>query len=171
MLKIGAFTFGGGYAMVPLIENEFCNKNRFLNKEEMADVLALSQSLPGAIAINASVISGYKVAGCWGAALAAFGMALPSLISLTVVTFLYEWFKENIYIAGALKGIRASVVALLISAFLSLSKPFMKSAFSIIIFLLAFGISFFFDINSIFIILGAIAVGIITGIIRRKRYG
>lgn len=170
MFKIGAFTFGGGYAMVPLIESEFVSKKKYLQQQEMADILALSQSLPGAIAINASVICGYKVAGISGAVLAVLGMALPSIISLTVVTYLYEWFKENTYVAGALKGIRASVVALLISAFLSLSKPFRKDILAIVLCVIVFLISFILDINSIFIILGGILLGIVLAVVRRKKH-
>lgn len=156
--------------MVPLIENEFVHKKKYLKAEEMTDILALSQSLPGAIAINASVICGYKVSGIGGAVLAVLGMALPSIISLTVVTFLYEWFKENRFVAGALKGIRASVLALLISAFLSLSRPFRKDILCIFIFIAVFLISFILDINSIFIILAGIVAGILLGILRRKKH-
>ncbi len=170
MFKIGAFTFGGGYAMVPLIEAEFVKKNNYLKQQEMADILAISQSLPGAIAINASVICGYKVSGISGAVLSVLGMVLPSLISLTVVTYLYEWFKDNAYVAGALKGIRAAVVALLISAFLSLSKPFRKQLLGILICAAAFLISFLWDINSIYIILGALALGIAYSLIRRQKH-
>jgi chromate transporter len=171
MFKIGAFTFGGGYAMVPLIQDEFVKKNKYLEQQQMADILALSQSLPGAIAINASVICGYKVAGIPGSILAVLGMALPSIISLTLVTFLYEWFKTNPYVAGALKGIRASVVALLISAFLTLSKPFRKDVLGIAVFCAAFLVSFIFDVNSIYIILAAIVFGIAVSIWRKRKHG
>lgn len=171
MFKIGAFTFGGGYAMVPLIQDEFVKKRKYLGQQEMADILALSQSLPGAIAINVSVICGYKVSGIPGALLAVLGMALPSIISLTIVTFLYEWFKTNPYVAGALKGIRASVIALLVSAFLTLAQPFKKDALGIAIFSLVFLVSFIFDINSIYIILAAIVFGVLLSVWRKKRHG
>ena len=169
MLKLGALTFGGGYAMIPLFEDEFVRKRCWITEEDMVNIVALSQSVPGAIAINSGILIGYKVAKFRGALIAVLGIILPSLIVLSAVTYLYEAVKDNVYVSGALRGIRAAVVALLVSAFVSFSKPFRKDIISIGVFFIAFFISLLLNINSIFIILGAIAFGMIVGIWRIKK--
>ena len=169
MLKVGAFTFGGGYAMVPLLHDEFVNRKNWVDDGEITDVLALSQTIPGAIAINSAIMIGYRLRKIAGALTAVLGIALPSVVSLTVVTYLYEAFRENIYVAGALRGIRACVVALLIAAFVRLSGPFRKDWAGILLFTAAFVVSIVFEVNSIFIILGGVMAGFILLLIERKR--
>ena len=116
MLKLGALTFGGGYAMVPLFKNEFVQKRGWISSEDMVNMVALSQSVPGAIAINCGILVGYRLKKLRGALAAVAGIILPSLILLTAVTYLYEALRDNVYVAGALRGIRAAVVALLVFA-------------------------------------------------------
>ncbi len=128
MFKLGALTFGGGYAMTPLIIREFSERHDWMTHEEIVDVLAVSQSLPGAIAINASIMGGYKLARLRGALYAAVGVILPSLIVLSVVSYFYIQFKENAIVFAALTGLRAGVVALMIKSLLQLGKPCLKSA-------------------------------------------
>ncbi len=166
MLKIGALTFGGGYAMVPLFREEFVSKNGWISDEDMLNMIALSQSVPGAIAVNCSILIGYRLKKLRGALVALSGVVLPSLIVLTAVTYLYTAVRDNPYVAGALRGIRAAVVALLVSAFLSFMKPFYKDAVSMTAFFAAFILSVVFGINSIYIILGAMAFGVTAGIWR-----
>ncbi len=162
MLKIGAFTFGGGYAMIPLIEDEFSTKKKYVSGEEMADILALSQSIPGPIAVNASIIIGYRKQGLPGALAAIFGLALPSFVVLTLITYLYQSFSENPYIAAALKGIRACVVALIFSAFIRLFSRIKKNAYTITLLLISFAVSVLFEINSVYIILSGIIIGLLS---------
>jgi chromate transporter len=169
MFKVGALTFGGGYAMVPLFRAEYVERYGWITDEDMLNMIALSQSIPGAIAINCSVLVGYKLRKIKGALAAVAGSVLPSLITLTVVTYLYQAVRDNIYVAGALRGIRAAVIALLVSAFLGFMKPFYKDALAVTAFSLAFLLSFVLDINSIYLILGGIAFGITLGIIRIKK--
>lgn len=169
MLKIGALTFGGGYAMVPLFRDEFVNKNGWINDDDMLNMIALGQSVPGAIAVNCSILIGYRLNKFRGALVALAGVVLPSLIVLTIVTYVYAAVRDNAYVAGALRGIRAAVVALLVSAFLSFMKPFYKDAVSMTAFFAAFLLSIIFDINSIYIILGAIVFGVTAGIFRVKK--
>lgn len=166
MLKIGALTFGGGYAMVPLFEDEFVQKRQWVTDEDMVNILALSQSVPGAIAINCGILIGYRLHRLKGALIAVAGIILPSVIVLTAVTYLYEAVRDNQYVAGALRGIRAAVVALLISAFIRFSKPFRKDIVAIIVFIFAFILSLIIEVNSIYIILSAILFGITVGIWR-----
>lgn len=169
MLRLGAFTFGGGYAMVPLFEDAFVRKYGWISQDDMMNMVALSQSVPGAIAINCGILIGYRLKKLRGALVAVAGTILPSLILLTLITFLYEAVRDNIYVAGALRGIRAAVVALLVSAFLSFMKPFYKDALAMAAFFAAFALSLFLGINSIYIILAAIAFGLTFGIRRFKR--
>lgn len=168
MLKIGAFTFGGGYAMIPLIEDEFSTKKKYVSAEEMADILALSQSIPGPIAVNASVIIGYRKQGVLGALAALLGLALPSFVVLTLITYLYQSFNENPYIAAALKGIRACVVALIFSAFIRLFSRIKKTAYTSILLIVSFAVSVLFPFNSIYIILAGIIIGLLSNLFIRE---
>ncbi len=169
MFKVGALTFGGGYAMVPLFKDEFVRKREWITEEDMVNMIALSQTVPGALAINCGILIGYRLKKLRGALVAITGIVLPSLIVLTVVTYLYQAVVTNPVVAGALRGIRAAVVALLISAFLSFMKPFYKDGLAVAAFAAAFLLSLVFDINSIYIILGGIVFGIIAGLWRIKK--
>jgi chromate transporter len=169
MLKLGAVTFGGGYAMVPLFEDEFVCKRGWITDEDMCNMVALSQSVPGAIAINCSILIGYRLKRLRGAILCVLGVILPSVIVLTAVTFVYEAVRDNAYVAGALRGIRAAVVALLVSAFWRFSKPFRKDMISVAVFAAAFLLSIWLGINSIYIILGGIVFGVAVGTVRIKK--
>ena len=122
--------------------------------------------MPGAIAINCGILIGYRLRKLRGALVAVAGIILPSIIVLTAVTFLYEAVRDNVYVAGALRGIRAAVVALLVSAFVRFSKPFRKDWVAVAVFVAAFCLSILLSVNSIYIILGAIVFGIIVGIWR-----
>lgn len=166
--KLGAITFGGGYVMVPLFEGEFVEKRGWVKQEDMLNMVALSQSVPGAIAINCSVLVGYRLRKIKGAIVAVLGSMLPSLITLTIITFVYTEFRDNFYVASALRGVRAAVVALLVSAFWRFTKPFRRDLVAIAAFFIALLLSLLVDINSIYIILGAIVYGIVFGIWRVK---
>lgn len=169
MLKLGALTFGGGYAMIPLFEDEFVRKRAWVTEKEMVNIVALSQSVPGVIAINCSILIGYKLNKLKGMLIAVLGIILPSLVILTAVTYTYEALRDNPYVAGALRGVRAAVVALLVSAFWRFSKPFRKDIVAILVFIAAFCLSLLLSINSIYLILGAIVFGITVGIWRIKK--
>ena len=129
VLKLGAFTFGGGYAMFPLMEREYVEKRQWFETQEMLDMLAVAQSLPGMISINASILVGYRLFGIVGSLVAVIGLALPSLIVLSIISFFYVKFRENIYVNTALKGIRVAVVALLVQAVIKLGKPGVRGVF------------------------------------------
>lgn len=168
MLKIGAFTFGGGYAMIPLIEDEFVQKRKYVTAQEMADILALGQSIPGAISVNTSIIIGYRKKGMLGALTAIFGLALPSLITLTLITYLYQSFNQNPYVAAALKGIRASVVALIFSAFIRLFIPIKKSVYTIALLVASFLATLLFNFNTVYIILFGIVIGLLSNLFTKE---
>lgn len=169
MLKIGAFTFGGGYAMIPLIEDEFVNRKQWVDRGTLTDIIALAQSIPGAIAVNAAIIIGYRKRGVLGSLAAVAGLALPSIITLTIIAYLYTAFSENLYIAAALKGIRACVVGLIFSAFIRLFLPLEKSVYTMVLLAASFFVSLFTDINSVYIILAGIVIGLLSNLILRRR--
>ena len=120
--KIGAFTFGGGYAMLPIIEKEVVDKNQWLTKEEFLDMLAVVQSLPGPIAINSSVYVGYKIAKFWGALACALGAALPSFIIILLAAIVFTDIQDNPTIEKIFKGIRPAVVALIVIPVIFMAK-------------------------------------------------
>jgi chromate transporter len=174
-LKIGAFTFGGGYAMIPLMQAEFVDKYHWIDESDIVDVFAVAQSLPGVIAVNSCILIGNKIAGLAGGFAAASGCVLPSLVILAAITRVYEVFIVNTYVLGALKGISAAVVALMGSAVVKLAKQSVKEAAGLAIAAAALGISLFFSsVNAVFIIIGAAVLGLVIklpGLLGKKKDG
>jgi len=151
--KIGAFTFGGGYAMIPLIQIEVVDKNNWLNNDEFLDIIAVSQSAPGPIAVNSSVFIGYKLKGFLGAAACALGVILPSFIIILIIAmFLYD-FRDNQIIDKMFHGIRPAVAALIFSAVIKLSKTSKIKASTVIIALLSLVTILFLNLHPIIVIL------------------
>ncbi len=120
--KIGLFTFGGGYAMIPLIENEVVDKHKWLDKEEFIDIIAIAQSCPGVMAINASVFIGYKLKKLRGALCSCLGTALPSFIIILAIAMFFHQFEDNKVVAAIFRGIRPAVVALIAVPTFSMAK-------------------------------------------------
>lgn len=155
--KIGAFTLGGGYAMIPLIEDEFVNKRKWIGKEEFMDVIVVSQSLPGALAVNCSTFLGYKVGGLTGAITALLGVVMPSFLIIFVIAAFFMRFRYNTYVNAAFKGINAAVPMLVLFGALSLTKGVKRSIRNIIIGIVALFGLIYFNLNpSLIIILSAI---------------
>jgi len=120
--KIGAFTFGGGYAMIPLIRNEVVNKKRWIQDDEFIDMLAIAQSMPGPIALNTALFVGNKRRGFKGSLFSAAGVILPSFIVILLIAMVFTQFKDNEVVERIFKGIRPAVVALIVAPLLSLGK-------------------------------------------------
>lgn len=120
--KIGAFTFGGGYAMIPLIRNEVVNKKRWLEDDEFMDMLAIAQSMPGPIALNTALFAGNKRLGFKGSLFSGAGVILPSFIVILLIAMVFTQFKDNPLVERIFKGIRPAVVALIVAPLLSLGK-------------------------------------------------
>lgn len=112
-LKIGCFTFGGGYAMIPLIEEEIVKKRAWLEEEEFLDLIALSQTMPGVFAVNTSIAIGHRLKGFWGSLLFALGTIIPSFIIILLIAMFFTYIKENHFIQALFKGMRPAVVALI----------------------------------------------------------
>ena len=173
-LKIGAFTFGGGYAMIALLEDEFVDKRSWLNESEFLDMTAIAESTPGPVAINAATYLGYKLAGFKGALAASLAVCIPSFAIIYVLSFFYERFQQITWVASAFKGIQACVVYLILSAGLRMFIKMKKNVFNVSIFAVVsvsfifvslFGISF----SSIYYILICGVVGIVVGTLHNMR--
>ncbi|MGI6265344.1 MAG: chromate transporter [Acutalibacteraceae bacterium] len=130
MLKIGLFTFGGGYAMIALLEHEFVERRAWLTKDEFLDMIAVAESTPGPIAINAATYIGYKLAGFWGSLAATVGVCVPSFFILYAISLFFDAFLSVPLIAYAFKGIRVCVIYLILSAGIRLLKSLRKNAFN-----------------------------------------
>ena len=133
MLKIGLFTFGGGYAMIALLENEFVEKKKWLEKDEFLDVAAIAESTPGPIAINAATYIGYKNAGMIGSMIATLGICIPSFVIIYAISLFFDGFLSLTLVAYAFKGIQICVVYLILTAGLKMLKQMKKTVFNMII--------------------------------------
>ena len=129
--KIGMFTLGGGYAMIPIIEEEVVNRHRWVDKEEMLDLIAIAQSCPGVFAINISIFVGYKLRKVRGAIATALGTALPSFLIILAIAMFFHQFEDNRYIAAMFRGIRPAVVALIAVPTFNLGKSAELNKFTI----------------------------------------
>ena len=130
MLKIGLFTFGGGYAMIALLENEFVTKRGWLEQEEFLDVAAIAESTPGPIAINSATYIGFKQAGILGSLVATLGMTLPSFCIIYAISLFFDAFLSLTVVACAFRGIQIAVLYLILSAGLRMLKKMQKTPFS-----------------------------------------
>ena len=158
--KIGLFTFGGGYAMLPLIEREVIDKKGWTDKEEILSIYALAQSVPGVIAVNTSIILGNRLAGVKGAAVAAAGVIAPSLIIIMIIAANFDYIMNSVYVLQAFSGIRAAVVGLVAAAAVRIALGSLKDKPAYIIAIAAFVLSAFTDLHAIAIILGCALAGL-----------
>jgi len=179
-LKVGLFTFGGGYAMIPIIHKEVVEKKKWMKDEDILDVLAISESTPGPIAVNSATYVGFKVAGFWGAFFATLGLIIPSFAIMLIISTFYKTFMQLTVFQAAFKGIRIGVIILLIRAVIKLSKGNKVNKISIVLFSLGLAImllstflqwkimigSFQFSISLILILFG-IVFGVVEAAIRK----
>ncbi|MEG1996551.1 MAG: chromate transporter [Oscillospiraceae bacterium] len=168
-LKIGAFTFGGGYAMLSIIHREIVENKKFITDDEMLDIISISESTPGVISVNTATFVGYKISGFWGAIAATFGVVLPAFIIIILVTLFFIPYMSNKWINYAFLGIRAGVVVLIFNAAIKLNKVNKKNLFNISLTVISFLLATAFNINAIFILLGGLIIGISYRLIAIKR--
>lgn len=167
--RIGAFTFGGGYAMIPLIQKETVENKKWITDDDILEIIAIAESTPGPIAINSSTFVGYRVAGFWGAFFGTLGMVLPSFTIILVISFVLKEFKDIVAVQYAFQGIRAGVLALIIKALWNMYKKAPKGAVSYIVMAASFIVAAFVDISVLYIIIGCAAFGLITSFIAERR--
>lgn len=167
--RIGAFTFGGGYAMIPLIQREVAERRRWVSEGDILDVVAIAESTPGPIAINAATFIGYKVAGNLGALCATLGVVLPSFCIIAAISFALEAFQHLRAVRYAFWGIRAGVLALILKALRSLYRQCKKDWFSYGVMTLAFAAVVLMKASAIAVILVCGALGIAVSGVRRAK--
>lgn len=163
-LKINTFTFGGGYTIVPIIRDEFVEGKNLIYEDDMLDIVALAQSGPGAMAISASLLTGYKLRGPKGALVCMFASILPCLVIITIISGFYKSFRSNFFVNAALSGISGIISAVLFVTVLNMGKSAIKSNlnFSLIMMTLGFVLGYFTTINTGLIILLLGFIGIIA---------
>lgn len=166
--KIGALTFGGGLAMIPFMERETHDKHKWIEKEDLLDIVVISESTPGPIAINAATFIGFKTAGTLGSVFATLGVVLPSFLIILLLSFCLDYIIEFKPVAYALWGIRAGVLALIAKSFYSLFKQIKKNVFAFIMMALAFVAVSIFKLDVIIIVLSAALIGIAAYFISKK---
>lgn len=166
--KVGAFTFGGGYAMIAILEEELISKKKWITEQDMLDMLVIAESTPGVIAVNTATSVGYKVRGVVGALLATLGVVLPSFCIIFGLSFAINAFKNNEWYQAAFRGIQACVTVLIVNAFTKLAKQLKMDAFSVIMLVAAFCVVVFTDFNVIFVILIGGVAGVAYSLITEK---
>lgn len=167
--KIGAFTFGGGYAMIPLIQKETVETKGWITDEDILEIVAIAESTPGPIAINSATFVGYKVCGVLGSFLATLGVVLPSFTVILAISYVLRGLQNFKAVQYAFNGIRAGVLALIIKALWSMYKQCPKGAISYIVMAAAFIITAFFDVNVLFVIIGCAVFGLVSSLIISRR--
>lgn len=169
--SVSAFTFGGGYVIVPLMQDKFVEKLHWIDEQEMLDIIAISQSLPGPIAVDASVLVGYRIAGVTGGLVALLATVFPPLVILSVVTLFYQAFQSNTVVKAVLKGMQAGISAVIADVVVSgaIKVLHYKSATSIIIMAVSFAAIFFLNINVMLVILACGLFGAATTILAARK--
>lgn len=174
--KIGLFTFGGGYAMIALLEEEFIQRHKWLDKDEFLDMTAIAESTPGPVAINSATYIGYKLAKVPGAATATVAVCLPSFLIIYAISLFFEQFTQLTVIANAFKGIQVCVIYLIFSAGVRMLKALDKSPFATgvlaAVMLVMVGLSLAgVSVSSILLILLSGAAGVAAWLIGRRKEG
>ena len=168
-LKIGAFTFGGGYAMIPLIQKEVTENHKWLSDEDILNIVAIAESTPGPIAINSATFVGYMTCGVVGSVLATLGVVLPAFIFIALISLLLQNIMDIQAVQYAFMGIRAGVLALVIKALISMYKQCPKNLVAYIIAGLAFAVTLLTDISILYVIIACAVIGLVTSMVMKKK--
>ena len=171
MLYISAFTFGGGFVIITFMKRKFVDGLHWIDDQEMLDLAALAQSSPGAIAVNAAILVGWRVGGFLGMVVAVIGTILPPLTILSIISFFYAAFATNPYVALVLKGMQSGVAAVILEVVCNLGMGVVKtkSAVHMVVMAVAFCATFFFGVNVVYIILAAGVLGVILALTQHKK--
>ena len=169
--KIGAFPFGGGYAMLPLIQREIVEKRKWITNDDILEVVAIAESTPGPIAVNSATFVGYRTGGFSGALLATLGVVLPSFAVILAISFVLREFESLKAVQYAFSGIRAGVLALVLKALWSMYKQSPKNAVSYALMAIAFVLVAFLGADVLPVIIGCAAVGLIVTLYAGRKKG
>ena len=167
--KFGALTFGGGYAMIGVMQEVIVKEKNWISEDEMSELISISETTPGPFAVNAATFIGYKRAKFMGAFLATLGVVLPSLILIMIIAATLETFQQITIIQNALNGIKAGTVVLIMIATYGLALNVKWNLRNLIIALIAFAIAFFTTVQVVLIMLGSVLISIIAHFIGRRK--
>ena len=158
---LSAFTFGGGFVIIPLMRKKFVDQYKWIDEKEMLDLTAIAQSSPGAIAVNAAILVGYRLAGIFGAMLTILGTVLPPLLILSVISLAYTEFRDSLLVKYVLRGMQAGVAAVIIDVIITMGISLIKErkALPVLVMLSSFAATFFLHINVVFVILASGMIG------------
>ena len=167
---LSAFTVGGGYVIVPLMRKSFVDKLSWIEENEMLDLIAIAQSAPGPIAVNTSILVGYKIAGVAGALVTLLGTILPPLIILTLLSFIYNAIKDNRIVQALFFGMSIGVAVVILDAVVTMARTVLKTrkVLPVIIMVLAFIATYALKLNIIIIILSCAAIGILAVLVASR---
>ena len=168
-VKIGAFTFGGGLAMMPIMQRELIEKRGWLTEEELIDYFAIGQSTPGIIAVNVATFVGYKRIGWFGGIIATIGVVTPSWVIIMLLAGAISSVDKYPVAQKALRGINVAVAALLTSVIVKFSKKTIKSLWNAVFMLLAFVLIYFLKVQSVWIIIASLVIGCLLTLYRQKK--
>lgn len=167
--RIGLFTFGGGLAMIPLIQRETVESRGWVTDDDILEIIAIAESTPGPIAVNAATFIGHRVAGILGSVCATLGVVLPSFLIIYALSFVLREFQNVQAVQYAFWGIRAGVLALIVKSLVTMAKKCPKQVISYVIILIAFVLVAFLNVNAIYVVIGSAVLGILWSLIVSKK--
>jgi chromate transporter len=170
-LMISLVSVGGGYVMIPLLRERFSKRLGWIAEEELDNLIAIGQSAPGALIINSTALTGYRLLGFGGAVCCAVATALPAVVSILIAALFYEAIRDNAYVSAAFRGMRAGVAAIIADAVVSMAAPYLsrEKALYFCIMAAAFLAGFLLEISVAYIIIACALMGLLAGVISRKR--
>ena len=170
-LYLSAFTFGGGYVIVTLLKKKFVDEYRWIEEDEMLDLVAIAQSAPGPIAVNGAIVVGYKLAGLLGAAVAIVATVIPPFVIISAVSLFYEAFRDNFLVSQMLAGMQAGVAAVIASVVWQMGADVVrsKSTASVLVMAAAFAATCLFGVNVVLVVLAAAGLGVARTLLAQRR--
>ena len=160
-IKIGAFTFGSGWSIIAQMEREFVDERGWMTKSDLLELIAVGKSLPGIMVVNITLLFGYQMAGALGGICAAIGLCIPAVVTLTIVTAIYDAIKDNYWVWSALKGVQCAVAPIIGGAAISLGKEALKDKIAIGLCLAALCICLFTSISNLVLVIGGAVLGLV----------
>ena len=160
-IKLGAFTFGSGWSIIAQMEREFVDERGWMTKSDLLELIAVGKSLPGIMVANITLLFGYQMAGVLGGICAAIGLCIPAVVTLTIVTAIYDAIKDNYWVWSALKGVQCAVAPIIGGAAISLGKDALTSAMPIIICAVAFVLCYFTSISNLTLVVAGVVIALV----------
>ncbi len=160
---IGALTFGGGYAMLPMLEREIVNKHKWATQEDLLNYFAIGQCTPGIIAVNTATFVGHKVKGFWGSIIATLGVVAPSIVIITIIAMVLENFMDIVWVQHAFAGIRVAVCALITASVIKLFKTNVKEYWHVALAVVAFVVVALLKLSPVYVVVGCAVLSFIFG--------